>query len=192
MDRLLLSQDISLAFYLEVFQLTADKWIYCLLSFVKRLCDVACMTTVAFKLWVKVKKPQQIKSCVTIKMKLYGPVLSRHQSTSFELQKLDLLLSLHAGMCLDEGTGLPHFCAKERWKIPSQPTKQHMLLYLLYLAPFDSGYQKGHTFSFFVFCPRTIMEFLSVFLSSEDIISGLNKWKNTSEVDSGQNAWLCF
>lgn len=73
-----------------------------------------------------------------------------------------------------------------------QPTKKHMLIYLFYLVPFDSGYQKGHMFSFFVFCPRTIMEFLSVFLSSEDIISGLNKWKNTIKVDSSQNAWLCF
>lgn len=73
-----------------------------------------------------------------------------------------------------------------------QPPKKHMLLYLLCLGPFDSGYQKGHKFSFFVFCPRTIMEFLSVFLSSEDIISGLNKWKNTSQVDSGQNCMTVF
>lgn len=67
-----------------------------------------------------------------------------------------------------------------------------MLLYLFYLVPFDWGYQKGHMFSFFVFCPRTIMEFLSVFFSSEDIISGLNKWKNTIKSNSGQKSWLCF
>jgi len=53
--------------------------------------------------------------------------------------------------------------------------KKHMLLYFFYLVPFDLGHQKGQMFSFFVFCPRTIMEFLSVFLSSEDTISGLNK-----------------
>lgn len=64
--------------------------------------------------------------------------------------------------------------------------------YLFYLGLFDLGYQKGHMLSFFVFCPRMIMEFLSVFLCSEVAISGLNKWKNTIKVDSAQKAWLCF
>lgn len=66
--------------------------------------------------------------------------------------------------------------------------------YLLYLVPFNWSYQKGHMFSFFVFCPKTIMEFLSVlsaFLSSEDIMSGLNKKKNTIKVDSSQHT-RCF
>lgn len=47
-------------------------------------------------------------------MNIYGLVLSRHQSTSFDLQKLDLFLSLQAGVCLDEETGLPRFCAEKR------------------------------------------------------------------------------
>lgn len=67
---------------------------------------------------------------------------------------------------------------------------QDVQFYLLYLVPFNLAYQKGHMFSFFVFCPRTIMEFLSVlsaFLSSEDVLSGLNKKRNTIEVYSSQH-----
>lgn len=122
-------------------------------------------------------------------MKIYGVVLSRHPSTSFELQKLDLFLSFWSVSGWRNRTA--SFLCREEVKNPN-PQININFFYLLYLAPFDSGYQKGHKFSFFVFCPRTIMEFLSVFLSSEDIISGLNKWKKYKWSQQGPECMAVF